>query len=153
MRCVAFKYIPVLLVLLLGCGEEPENTASFRLTDVTTGWSDQSCTHLKPTINFTIKNTGSVKITSISLSFTFRTGGNDSQISGSDIEKYYRNIPVSESRGSYAVSSSRGHRLSEWPVALQILQSNRSRPPTVEVRARVNGGAEFTYDTFDIYIP
>ncbi|MCK5133950.1 MAG: hypothetical protein KAR40_17600 [Candidatus Sabulitectum sp.] len=151
MRRIAFRYVFVLLVLLLGCGEEPQNTASFRLIDVSTGWDGGS--YLSPTINFTIENTGSVKISTIGLSFTFRTGGSDSRISGSDADRFYRNIPVGESRGLYTVMSSRGYTSSEWPVALQILQSNRSRPPTVEVRARVNGGAEFTYDTFDIYIP
>jgi len=152
MQHKTFKYILFLLVLLLGCGEEQENPASFRLTNVSTGYASGS--FISPQINYTIENTGSVRISTLNLSFTFRSGGNDSHISGNDADRHFSSIPVGESRGSFSVSSSSlGYFPDQWPAALRILQSNRSRPPTVEVRARINGGTEFTYDTFDIYIP
>jgi len=155
MRHKVFKYILVLLVLILGCKEEPQNTASFRLGDVMTGWEPGlTGNSMHSIIYFDIENIGSEKISTLDLSFTFRTGGTNPQISAhhNDMRRHYSNIPAGESLGRFSIMGM-AYDSNVWTSQLEYLQTNRSRPPTIEVRARINGGAEFTYDTFDIFIP
>ena len=149
----------LILTLVLGCEEQNQTTyrsssrssAEFRLTDVRTGWSGgtRNCS----TIQFDVENTGSIQISRLDLYFTFRSGGSDSQILGDDVYKCITNIPVGESRGVYEAKCYIGYDEYNWELQLAHLQNNRSRPPTVEVRASVNGGSYFTVDTYDIYVP
>lgn len=129
----------------------------FELADISTGFivsGTGAWTMYMPSIEFTVVNTGTVDISSITLTGRFYSEEGGSII-GSDVSTTASNIPAGSSRGSYRLSCTNGWTVNDgnWDDHLAYMRSHRYSPHTVQVFTRCNGGAETLYDEFDIYIP